>query len=165
MTLIGRKILLTNTDASGNPTLDFPITTIECVEGGASQEDLDTTNNALTENTTNLQNQINNLTNELTFLGSNMAYALQVVEYVPGSHILLSNGLQVVVKKEATKAGNSSRTYTFPKPFLSSPIMFFSDSDVSLKSDPTTTQFSVSYNYESCSAFNYIAVGQGAVVL
>lgn len=33
MTLIGRKILLTNTDASGNPTLDFPITSIECVEG------------------------------------------------------------------------------------------------------------------------------------
>ncbi len=33
MTLIGRKILLTNTDDSGNPTLDFPITSIECVEG------------------------------------------------------------------------------------------------------------------------------------
>ena len=33
MTLIGRKILLTNTDESGNPTLDFPITSIECVEG------------------------------------------------------------------------------------------------------------------------------------
>lgn len=36
MTLIGRKILLTNTDASGNPTLDFPITSIECVEGAVT---------------------------------------------------------------------------------------------------------------------------------
>ena len=42
MTLIGRKILLTNTDDSGNPTLDFPITSIECVEGGASQGNLET---------------------------------------------------------------------------------------------------------------------------
>ena len=41
MTLIGHKILLTNTDASGNPTLDFPITSIECVEGGASQSNLE----------------------------------------------------------------------------------------------------------------------------
>ena len=54
MTLIGRKILLTNTDASGNPTLDFPITSIECVEGGASQEDLDT-------NLQTLQIQLNSL--------------------------------------------------------------------------------------------------------
>lgn len=36
MTLIGRKILLTNTDDSGNPTLDFPITSIECVEGAVT---------------------------------------------------------------------------------------------------------------------------------
>lgn len=164
MTLIGRKILLTNTDAFGNPTLDFPITNIECVEGGASQEDLNTTNNTLAENTTDLQSQIDNLRNELTFMGSSMAYAVQVIEYVPGSHILFSNGLQVIVKTETTKAGNSSRTYTFPKSFLSSPLMFFSKS-VSLKGDPTTTQFTVTYSFDEATSFNYIAVGQGAVLL
>ena len=171
MTLIGRKILLTNTDASGNPTLDFPITSIECVEGGASQEDLDTTNNTLTENTTNLQAQVDNLRNELTFMASNSAYALKVVDYVAGSYITFSNGLQIVMGALQNKTGSKYSTHTFPKPFLTRPIVVaipvFAPSgltSIALRSQPTISDFTINSLTDS-TEFHYIAIGMGAVVL
>ena len=161
MTLIGRKILLTNTDASGNPTLDFPITSIECVEGGASQEDLDTTNNTLTENTTNLQAQVDNLRNELSFMGSNMAYALQVCDYVAGSYITLSNGLQIVVG--TIQLSKNYGTFKFPKEFLSPPTVIISGY-ASSASSVTTTSFYV-VGESSGLTLHYLAFGVGAVLL
>ena len=170
MTLIGRKILLTNTDESGNPTLDFPITSIECVEGGASQEDLETTNNTLTENTTNLQNQINNLTNELTFLGSNMAYVAQISEYMFDSYVTFSNTLQIVAGKVTLRRDTTYASFTFPKAFLSPPTVVLTgisdtmSNSVTLKSAPTATGFTVLCNYAGATV-HYIAFGMGAVVL
>lgn len=164
MTLIGRKILLKNTDDSGNPTLDFPITSIECVEGGASQEDLDTTNNTLTENTTNLQAQVDNLRNELTFMGSNMAYTLQVVDYVAGSYITLSNGLQIIMG--TVHLSKNYGAFTFPKSFLFPPIVVTVGigNKANLRYAPTETEFSVLSDTSDVTV-HYIAIGMGAVLL
>ena len=163
MTLIGRKILLTNTDDSGNPTLDFPITSIECVEGGASQEDLDTTNNTLAENTTNLQAQVDNLRNEISFMGSNMTYALSSTDYMIDSYITLSNTIQIVAGVVTLNAGKMTGSFTFPKEFLSPPkvvltvISSSSGTNASLKEAPTTTGFSVRCSIEGAS-IHYIAL-------
>lgn len=172
MTLIGRKILLTNTDASGNPTLDFPITSIECVEGGASQEDLDTTNNTLAENTTNLQEQLDIIRNNVSYLASTMSSTAQVVDYEGGSYITFSNGFQIVMGTEKLDSSFGYDTFVFPKPFLVAPIVVgipISSTTVTppnlvIHSTPTPTSVEICCSTKKCS-FYYIAIGIGAVVL
>lgn len=194
MTLIGRKILLTNTDASGNPTLDFPITSIECVEGGASQEDLDTTNNALTENTTNLQTLqtqlttltglVNNLQGQLEACVINSEITIHITEsYRKGTdwYRVWSNGWIEQGGSGAYASNTNYTTVTLLIPFVDINYSIITGSwettystegcGAVVTSDKTITSFNVTIqshggsHFKTPGQFYWYAIGQGAVVL
>lgn len=169
MTLIGRKILLTNTDDSGNPTLDFPITSIECVEGGASQNNIETLQSqlsSLSELVGTLKGQLDNLSINLDGVAD---YIVESYQNGAEWYVLYKSGrLRQGMETYFTRAGYQKM---WLKPFAdttySVQIALLKGNDADLDNDKTETivergtTYIIGYKVDTA-LFSIVAEGKSA---
>lgn len=171
MTLIGRKILLTNTDASGNPTLDFPITSIECVEGGASQGNLEALQSqlmSLSELVGTLKSQVDNFSTNLDDVSDYIVEKYRDgvkwyrvwksgwVEQGGGGTATAKGYITVALLKQMADADYFASVSNFTKDLAEASAVYDNPTDL------TTTNFKTYVNTDQFKVYRWYVCGQGA---